>query len=60
MAAHKAHDWVKTVGVDAWHCPTCGAVATPDWSNIRQPQVPCKEIPARRVIDGVIVDGPPS
>ena len=54
------HDWVQTTTPGVWFCPTCGVTAKPDWAYMLYEQPPCTEIPARREIDGVIVEGPPS
>jgi hypothetical protein len=44
------------------HCPSCGSVRAPDGLVKVGSRPPCEEPirNERRVIDGVIVDGPPS
>jgi hypothetical protein len=60
------HAWTEYPDGGA-HCPACGSVRSPDGQvhagHSRNPFLPppCEPIPARHVvIDGVIVDGPPS
>ncbi len=56
------HQWEEYLEGGA-HCPKCGTVRLPTGETKRGWMAPCEPLvpsPTARVVDGVIIDGPPS